>query len=1123
MRFLLLVLSVLAVKADNIHDAAAEGSLRGVLNTEDEAWYDRMLQNNIGSVPTMMPTPCSNEIENCPVPCWEVDPANRPPTCTALNRPDCQTIPLPDGCPLCCPEVCIDPNIEDCAPTPLPSQAPSDCAEVIDICPFDSCFLPLTDSSRPAQCSAGDQCNMLPQPTGVGCSCCPDECTPENPMFTPSPDGSPPACSPTPLPSQAPSDCAEVIDICPFDSCFLPLTDSSRPDSCSAIGGGEGARCDMLPQPSGCSCCPEECTPENPMFSPSPDGSPPVCSPTPLPSQAPSDCAEVIDICPFDTCFLPLTDSSRPATCNAGDQCNMLPQPTGVGCSCCPDECTPENPMFSPSPDGSPPACSPTTMPSPAPTFAAPAVIPSESPSAAPSDCAEVINICPFDDCFLPLSDSNRPTSCSAVGGGEGARCDMLPQPSGCSCCPEECTPDNPMFNPSPDGSPPVCSPTAMPSPDPTPAPSPMPSDCAEVINICPFDECFLPDGTAGRPVDCSATGGAAQCDVLPQPAGCNCCPTECRSDNPMFFPAPDGSPPVCSPTAMPSPAPTVRATSPAPSQCQDVLDQCPFDSCFLPVGQGRPDDCSRVNPACNQLPFPRNAGCPVCCPDECSPDNPMFDGTICSPTPMPSPQPTPLPSPSPSACQEVLDQCPYDECFLANNDGNRPQNCRDTNAANICNVLPQPFGCPRCCPDECRRDNPMFDGTVCAPTSVPSPAPSMFPTEPVSELPTTVDCGIDVDINVACSTSCEFDNCVERPFRMVMFYRGGGCQNTMFRRCPERNPDPTPQLPNPDPCTCNKQELPCSAWNNKNFCTDFNPSTGQPCNDLSNFCNNQANKNPIPNCGPPSNFQDHAVWIEAFGKDGEAYFIGPVNVNSTWTAQTVNEKVQADTDIFIHEFGVGGKGRLLQQVRFHSSCSDELFLTDQFGSNQLIEFESFCTDDRCDSSCFGGRRIISLFQESIGDFQFSLRARSDGQAPVTISFFAALLTPISDTFPFFGNTTFQEFSDQVGRTIPPPVTVQPNFNIRLDDEYILAAVITGQRAGGSCDSFGQTDFKCQRVPRCSLVPSDCGCDPFLAPNGKNAQLPEDEEGEGEDSAAETEELTSASALDGFTRFFGNP
>ncbi|KAL3930794.1 MAG: hypothetical protein SGBAC_011609 [Bacillariaceae sp.] len=657
-----------------------------------------------------------------------------------------------------------------------------------------------------------------------------------------------------------------------------------------------------------------------------------------------------------------------------------------------------------------------------------------------------------------------------------------------------------------------------MPSPAPSPAPSEMPSDCAEVINICPFDECFLPDGTAGRPADCSATAGAATCDVLPQPAGCTCCPSECRSDNPMFSPSPDGSPPVCTPTAMPTPGPSPPPSpppSPQPSQCQDVLDECPFDSCFLPLGDGaRPDNCRSVNPACNVLPFPRNAGCPVCCPDECSPENPMFDGNICSPTPMPSPRPTPFPSPQPSVCQDVLDQCPYDECFLENNDGNRPQNCRDTNAANICNVLPQPFGCPRCCPDECRRDNPMFDGTVCAPTAVPSPAPSPVPTEPASELPTTVDCGIDVDINVQCSTSCEFENCVERPFRMLMFYRGGGCQNTQFRRCPLRNPDLTPQLPNPDPCTCSKRELPCNEWNNKNFCTDFNPSTGQACNDLTNFCANQSNKNPIPGCGPPANTQPHAVWLEAIGKDGEAYFVGPVNVNSTWTAQTVNERVQADTDIFIYEFGAGGKGRLLQQVRFHSSCSDELFLTDQFGSNQLIEFESFCADDRCDSSCFGGRRIISLFQESIGDFQFSLRARTDGQAPVTISFFAALLTPISDTFPFFGNTTFQEFTDQVGRTIPPPVTVQPNFNIRLDDEYILAAVITGQRGGGSCDSFGQTQFQCERVPRCSLVPDDCGCDPFVPPDGKARSI--------EDDDGAVDETTSASALDGFTRFFGN-
>jgi len=1021
------------------------------------------------AMPSPAPTPCADIVNFCPVLCFSPNANLRPDLCTALGRPDCDTIPFDMNCPTCCPTICIEFDPDTCgAPTPLPSQAPSDCAEVIDICPYDTCFLPMNDPSRPNSCSPNDQCNVLPQPVNQGCTCCPDECTSENPMFSPSPDGSPPVCSPTPLPSQAPSDCAEVIDICPFDTCFLPLSDSSRPDSCSAIGGGEGARCDMLPQPSGCTCCPEECSPENPMFTPSPDGSPPACSPTqmpsPAPSQAPSDCAEVIDICPFDSCFLPLTDSSRPPSCSANDQCNVLPQPTGQGCSCCPEECTPENPMFSPSPDGSPPVCTPTQMPSPL-------------PSQAPSDCAEVISTCPYDECFLPFADPSRPRNCIDPSVNR-PQCNQLPFPTnaGCPrCCPDECSPDNPMFFPSPDGSPPVCTPTAMPSPAPsipgvlaTDLPSAAPSDCKEVINTCP-DDCFLELNDGNRPTDCQNVGGGegARCNLLPQPNGCTCCPNECTPNNPMFSNNPD-----CQPTAMPSPVPSKRPTPPPTPPPTPAPSGRPTP---FPTPPPTPQPTPPPTPGPTKFPTP---------PPTPQPTPPPTPGPTPFPTPPPTPQPTPPPTPpptpfptppptpgptvpptpaptaTPTDCVYRIENCPV-QCFETD-PNNRGPLCRAI-GLNECNTVPNdPFRCQGCCPDVCI--DAVLDG--CEPTPVPSPVPSQAPS------PSELECGLALDFENRCTFGCKFDVCTERPYSMLMFYNGGGCGGTNFRRCPGENPDA---------CTCTKQTLPCSGWSNKNECEDFDQN-GAVCNNLAQFCaGGQVNTN-VPGCGPPPPSIDHQVYIEAFGKE-ELYFAGPVQVNRTWTAATVGEKVEANTDIFTYEWIPGvGKGRLLQRVLFHSSCSQEMYLTDQFGAQSIIEFDSFCQVSCNDPTCKEvsengvtfGRRRISLFLETVSDLSLELRATST-QGNVLLSQVLAIFTPLDFSSP----TELFNFSDVTGRTVPPSVTVNPvstNIFITVDKVYSIGAVVTGFLNGNPflpCQQVGTTELRCEKS---NNIP--CGCPP---------------------------------------------
>eukprot|EP00980_Cylindrotheca_fusiformis_P009278 scaffold2031_cov153-Cylindrotheca_fusiformis.AAC.1 len=190
--------------------------------------------------------------------------------------------------------------------------------------------------------------------------------------------------------------------------------------------------------------------------------------------------------------------------------------------------------MFTDSPDGSPADCAPTMLPSPQPS-----VVPTPAPSSVPTSCSKLLEQCP-DSCF-EMEETDRLPVCDDD-------CDALPMPfSTCNCCPTECNPNNPMFTDSPDGSPAECAPTMLPSPQPsvvpTLAPSPVPTSCSDLIEQCP-DSCFESD-ESDRPPACDD-----ECDALPLPRPtCNCCPTECSPNNPMFTGSPDGSPADCTPT----------------------------------------------------------------------------------------------------------------------------------------------------------------------------------------------------------------------------------------------------------------------------------------------------------------------------------------------------------------------------------------------------------------------------------------------------------------------------------------------------------------------------------------------------------------------------------------------
>ncbi|CAJ1946553.1 unnamed protein product [Cylindrotheca closterium] len=1028
------------------------------------------------ATPSEMPTSCSHLLDECPVSCWEINPDDRPVSCGSVGDTVCNVLPLPIGVPCaCCPDKCLDPQDRvDCSPTPLPSPVPSaspsalpslapswsptdrpslvpsigpsnfptlmpssepssmptSCGHLVEQCPT-ACWED-DPSDRPASCASfgSTLCRNIPIPVGVACNCCPEEClNPQNRMD----------CSPTPLPSPVPSieptvpgviiletqkpsnnpsimpsECSDTIKGCPFEGCFLPYTDAQRPGDCT---GSQFRRpdCDMLPFPDGCPmCCPYECRPDHPMFDTQPNGEPPVCSPTPIPSSSPSfepsiaaseepsatpsemptSCSHLLDECPV-SCW-EINPDDRPVSCGSvGDTvCNVLPLPIGVPCACCPDKCLDPQDRVD---------CSPTPLPSPVPS-ASPSALPSLAPSWSPTD---------------------RPSSIPSQGPSK---------------LPTQMPSSSPSFEPS-----------IAASEEPSATPSEMPTSCSHLLDECPVS-CWEinPDD---RPVSCGSVGDTV-CNVLPLPIGvpCACCPDKCLdpqdqvdcSPTPLPSPVPSASPsalpslalswsPTDRPSFVPSEEPTVTAfqmvltetpsynPSMMPSDCADIIDRCPFDSCFLPyLDASRPLDCtgSGLNlPDCDMLPFPD--GCPMCCPSECRPDSPIFDTQpngdppVCSPTMLPSPVPSSAPSVEASG------------------------------------------------------------GPSAMPSAIPSLLPSLVPS-----IGKAVGCGLNIDIDDSCMVACNFDVCVERPFRMQMQYIGGGCEGTSFKRCPSDDPDT---------CSCTKEEVTCSMWNENNSCEDFD-AEGNVCNDLQQICEGGATTAPVSGCGPPPSNENHIVHIEAFGGD-ELYFAGPVIVNTTWEAVTRQVAVEAYTDIFTYQWDDSrGKGRLMQHVVFDSSCTKELVLGDQFGCQQLHEMDSYCqpscNDGGCEDITEGGssfgRRRISLLMETTAEIRLDKLigsiARSGTESSVQLDHVLGLYTPVDFSAP----SALLNFSKVMGQVVPPSIAVsQGNLTISPQKNYSVASIVTGflnSDRSIPCQQIAEAQIGCRRVPQ---LP--CQCPPCLA------------------------------------------
>ena len=346
----------------------------------------------------------------------------------------------------------------------------------------------------------------------------------------------------------------------------------------------------------------------------------------------------------------------------------------------------------------------------------------------------------------------------------------------------------------------------------------------------------------------------------------------------------------------------------------------------------------------------------------------------------------------------EARDLAPLFPSELCPNDVNNPATvCTDPEPTNICN------GQAYATTMNAQADPP--NGGVCQAidqyiVAIDSPV-TLSPTPSPTRQPTLPD-NCEVDIFTECSTQADTINsdgdcngilpiitrCDERATFMEMLFNGGNCDQSF-----------------------NIQ------GSDKFDCTDAG--------------------------GGPA--EQGMYWIHvAPAKDlaGTTYFSGPVEAGNVFPMcpgypECTGERFEADTTIFIFPEDPGNnpttKGTWAQLINFHSSCSQNLFLKDKYGSTQLVIFFN------------GSQGLVSCFITA--SFAITLTNEGLSNADRLVSF----------TNTINGNTT--DLTDSVlavesGQTVV--VTTQILIDMTVRQSYEVTTMIIGATSRGQecSDSF---------------------------------------------------------------------
>ena len=189
--------------------------------------------------------------------------------------------------------------------------------------------------------------------------------------------------------------------------------------------------------------------------------------------------------------------------------------------------------------------------------------------------------------------------------------------------------------------------------------------------------------------------------------------------------------------------------------------------------------------------------------------------------------------------------------------------------------------------------------------------------------------------------------------------------------------------------------------------------------------------------------------------------FEGPVEFNGLYNVSDPNgDRTPADMNITTY---ASENGELLQEVQYHSSCSQNLFLKDRFGDSQLVAFFN------------EEQGLVDCFVTSNYTFTFS----NNGTVPAILESLVALTTPFGP-FDLTEQVAAQNLAPGEMFVVYLPVVL----DLTVRQRYTVLATITGRfsDAAMSCSSSDFLDF----VAGNALPPSI----PTVAPTTPPFSLP---------------------------------
>ncbi|KAL7567993.1 hypothetical protein ACA910_004579 [Epithemia clementina (nom. ined.)] len=304
-------------------------------------------------------------------------------------------------------------------------------------------------------------------------------------------------------------------------------------------------------------------------------------------------------------------------------------------------------------------------------------------------------------------------------------------------------------------------------------------------------------------------------------------------------------------------------------------------------------------------------------------------------------------------------------------------------------------------------------------PTEFPSPVPSQPPSVVPSIAPTE-SCALEVNLScVGCTVNnSDLPLCEERPTLIGMLFRGGNCSQNNFSQ----------------PLT-------------KVTCVDFN----QQAPPLGSNVTVYVRANADPKDGLPG----------GTGGDSETLlFEGLVTEGSVFYMYDGGNRLPADTQLRMWPAtGPRDSSTILQDVRFHASCSQPFLLNNVFGSYQFVMFQNELQGN------------VTLFLSQTSDFDISIPINGLPTGDTILTIFNATIRtnytdpPVSILTPLIGQKLCspEVAADPTNDCTTSTVEVEfdTTLNLAQPQGYLqeITILAIGDETGQRCIGRGVLEF----------------------------------------------------------------